>query len=129
MPGYSKRGCYYFTTEGMTVALQSVKVVPASGAMAVKGHPVYTVLVTFRPGELGPLNALISRVMGQPAPRDELAWIMDGRVVISPVVAGRVVATFSLTAPGGLAAQQRLARELEGQLKPVAVYSTPAHRT
>lgn len=129
LPGTSKRECYYFTTKELQLALQSVKVVRMPVVTTAQGKPAYTVQVTLQPGKAGELVALNAQIMHQAAPRNELAWIMDGRVVTSPVVTQKLPATFQLTGPGGLAAQQQLARELEGQLKPVAVYSTPAHRS
>jgi hypothetical protein len=126
MPGTSKRVCYYLTTKEMLLALKSVKVVRTPGALTAQGQPVYTVLITLQPGEIRPLNALISQVMHQASPRNELAWITDGRVVTSPVAERKLPATFQLTASSGLAAQQQLARELQGQGKPLFVPTGPA---
>jgi hypothetical protein len=125
LPGTSKRECYYFTTKELQLALQSVEVVRMPGVTTAHGQPAYTVRVTLQPGkagkagELGALNTLIAQIRHQAAPRDELAWIMDGRVVTSQVVTQKLPATFPLTGPGGLAAQQQLARDLEEQGKPL----------
>ena len=136
VPGPSNQVCYYLASEQDLVAIQSAKVVREAGKRR-DGQPVYTVNVTLLPGATVPLNVLISALVHQPTPRNELAWIAGGKVLASPAVTGKVPATFQLTAPGGLAAQQRLLKELEAAkgdfiitpAEPGHVHTSPATRS
>jgi hypothetical protein len=113
VPGLSGSVCYYLTSKGMAAGIESAKVVRIPGKTA-QGRPVYGVGITLVPGETGPLNALISQLIHQAVPHNELAWIAGGKVVTSPAVEGKLPATFQLTAPSGSTArdQKQFIKEL-----------------
>ena len=89
LPDSAAPACVYLTGTGMTVtALQSAQVVPSG-----TGSYVLDILLT--PAETGPFAALTRKVSGLPTPRDQVAIIIDGRVIDHPAVQGPI--------PGGAA--------------------------
>ena len=79
-PGSTAPACFYLTGTGMTVtALQSAQIVPS-------GTGSYVLDIIFTPAETGPLSALTQKVSGLPSPRDQVAIIIDGRVIDHPAV-------------------------------------------
>ena len=80
LPGTSPAACYHLTGRMMTVTrFESVRIVPA-----VPGG--YALDVHLMPADARRLAALTGKLAGQPTPRCQLAIIIDGRVVASPVV-------------------------------------------
>ena len=87
--GSGAPACFHLTGAGMTVtALQSAQVVPSDTGG-------YLLEMVFTPAETGPFAALTRKVSGLPSPRDQVAIIIDGRVIDHPAVQGPV--------PGGSA--------------------------
>jgi preprotein translocase subunit SecD len=84
MPGSGAPACIYLTGTGMTVtALQSAQVVPS-------GTGSYLLEMVLPPAEKGPFAALTRKVSGLPSPRDQVAIIIGGRVIVHPAVQGAV---------------------------------------
>jgi hypothetical protein len=72
--------CYKFTGKGMTVTgLRSAAVVHQPGGG-------YLLDITFTRGDAARFAALTGRLAGRPTPRCELAVIIGGRVISSPIV-------------------------------------------
>ncbi len=64
----------------MTVTeVQSAQVVPS-------GTGGYQLNIVLTPAQTGPFAALTRQVTGLPSPRDQVAIIIDGRVIADPVV-------------------------------------------
>ena len=88
-PGSAAPACFYLTGTGMTVtAVQSAQVVPSDTG----GYQLDIVLT---PAQTGTFAALTRQVSGLPSPRDQVAIIIDGRVIADPVVQSAI--------PGGKA--------------------------
>ena len=84
LPDSAARACVYLTGTGMTVtALQSVQVVPS-------GTGGYLLDILLTRAETGPFAALTQKVSGLPSPRNQLAIIIDGRVIADPAVQGAI---------------------------------------
>ena len=84
LPGSAARACFYLTGTGMTVtAVQSAQVVPS-------GTGGYMLDIVLTRAQTGPFAALTLKVSGLPSPRDQVAIIIDGRVIADPVVQGAV---------------------------------------
>jgi hypothetical protein len=80
LPDSAARACFYLTGTGMTVtALQSAQVVPS-------GTGGYQLDITLTGAQTGPFAALTLKVSGLPSPRDQVAIIIDGRVIDHPAV-------------------------------------------
>jgi hypothetical protein len=80
LPDSAARACVYLTGTGMTVtALQSAQVVPS-------GTSGYLLDIILTRAETGPFAALAGKVSGLPSPRDQIAIIIDGRVIDHPAV-------------------------------------------
>ena len=87
LPDSAAPACFYLTGTGMTVtAVQSAQVVPS-------GTGGYLLEIVLTPAQAGPFAALTRQVSGLPSPRDQLAVIIDGRVIDDPAVKS--------TIPGG----------------------------
>jgi hypothetical protein len=84
LPGSAAPACVYLTGTGMTVtAVQSAQV-------AQSGDGGYVLEIGFTPAQTGPFAALTRRLSGLPSPRDQLAVIIDGRVIDDPAVQGPI---------------------------------------
>ena len=84
LPDSPAPACFYLTGTGITVtALQSAQVIPSGTG----GYLLKTVL---SPAQTGPLAALTGKLSGLPSPRDQLAVIIDGRVIADPAVQGPI---------------------------------------
>ena len=84
LPDSAAPACFYLTGTGMTVtALQSAQVVPS-------GTGGYQVDIILTRAETGPFAALTRTVSGLPSPRDQVAIIIDGRVIADPAVQSAV---------------------------------------
>jgi hypothetical protein len=89
LPDSAAPACVYLTGTGMTVTvLQSAQVIPS-------GSGGYLLEIGFTRLETGPFAALTLRLSGLPSPRDQLAVIIDGRVIAHPAVQAAI--------PGGTA--------------------------
>ena len=89
LPDSAAPACVYLTGTGMTVTvLQSAQVIPS-------GSGGYLLEIGFTRAETGPFAALTLRLSGLPSPRDQLAVIIDGRVIAHPAVQAAI--------PGGTA--------------------------
>ena len=89
LPDSAAPVCVYLTGTGMTVtALQSAQVVPS-------GTGGYLLEIGLTRAETGPFAALTLKLSGLPSPRDQLAVIIDGRVIDYPAVQSPI--------PGGTA--------------------------
>ena len=83
-PGSAAPACFYLTGTGMTVtAVQSAQVFPS-------GTGGYLLDIGLSRAETGPFAALTLKVSGLPSPRDQLAIIIDGRVIADPAVQGAI---------------------------------------
>jgi hypothetical protein len=79
-PDSAAPACFYLTGTGMTVtAVQSAQVVPS-------GTGGYQLDIVLTRAQTGPFAALTRQVTGLPSPRDQVAIIIDGRVIADPVV-------------------------------------------
>ena len=68
----------------MTVTtLQSAQVIPS-------GTGSYLLKIVLSPAQTGPWAALTRKLPGLPSPRDQLAIIIDGRVIADPAVQGPI---------------------------------------
>jgi hypothetical protein len=68
----------------MTVTtVQSAQVVPSDGGG-------FLLKIVLTPAQTGPWAALTRRLPGLPSPRDQLATIIDGRVIADSAVTGPV---------------------------------------
>ena len=84
LPGSAAPACVYLTGTGMTVtAVQSAQV-------AQSGDGGYVLEIGFTPAQTGPFAALTRKLSGLPSPRDQLAVIIDGRVIADPAVQGPI---------------------------------------
>ena len=84
LPGSGTPACFHLTGTGMTVTtVQSAQVVPSGGGG-------YLLKIVFTPAQTGPWAALTRRLPGLPSPRDQLATIIDGRVIADSAVAGPI---------------------------------------
>lgn len=84
LPGSGTPACIYLTGTGMTVtALQSAQVVPS-------GTGSYLLEMVLPPAEKGRFAALTRKVSGLPSPRDQIAIIIGGRVLVHPAVQGAI---------------------------------------
>ncbi len=80
LPDSAAPACFYLTGTGMTVtALQSAQVIPS-------GTGGYLLQIGLTRAETGPFAALTRQVSGLPSPRDQVAIIIDGRVIADPAV-------------------------------------------
>jgi hypothetical protein len=80
LPDSAAPACVYLTGTGMTVtAVQSAQVAPS-------GTGGYLLDIVLTPAQTGPFAALTRQVSGLPSPRDQLAVIIDGRVIADPAV-------------------------------------------
>jgi hypothetical protein len=80
LPDSAAPACFYLTGTGMTVtALQSAQVIPS-------GTGSYLLEIVLPPAQTGPFAALTRQLSGLPSPRDQLAIIIDGRVIADPAV-------------------------------------------
>jgi hypothetical protein len=83
LPGSGTPVCFHLTGTGMTVTtVQSAQVVPSGGGYLLK--------IVFTPAQTGPWAALTRRLPGLPSPRDQLATIIDGRVIADSAVVGPI---------------------------------------
>ena len=84
LPDSAAPACFYLTGTGMTVtAVQSAQVVPS-------GTGGYLLQIGFTRAQAGPLAALTRTLSGLPSPRDQVAIIIDGRVIDHPAVQGPI---------------------------------------
>ena len=84
LPGSGTPVCFHLTGTGITVTtVQSAQVVPSGG-------DGYLLKIVFTPAQTGPWAALTRRLPGLPSPRDQLATIIDGRVIADSVVVGPI---------------------------------------
>ena len=84
LPDSAAPACFYLTGTGMTVtALQSAQVIPS-------GTGGYLLKIVLSPAQTGPFAALTRKLSGLPSPRDQLAVIIDGRVIADPAVQGPI---------------------------------------
>jgi hypothetical protein len=84
LPDSAAAACVYLTGTGMTVtAVQSAQV-------AQSGDGGYLLDIVLTPAQTGPFAALTRQVSGLPSPRDQLAVIIDGRVIADPAVQGPI---------------------------------------
>ena len=84
LPDSATPACFYLTGTGMTVtALQSAQVIPS-------GTGSYLLKIVLSPAQTGPWAALTRKLPGLPSPRDQLAIIIDGRVIADPAVQGPI---------------------------------------
>jgi hypothetical protein len=84
LPDSAAPACFYLTGTGITVTtLQSAQVIPSGTG----GYLLKTVL---SPAQTGPFAALTGKLSGLPSPRDQLAVIIDGRVIADPAVQGPI---------------------------------------
>jgi preprotein translocase subunit SecD len=89
LPDSAAPACFYLTGTGMTVtAVQSAQVVPS-------GTGGYLLDIVLTPAQTGPFAALTRQVSGLPSPHNQLAVIIDGRVIADPAVQSAI--------PGGTA--------------------------
>jgi hypothetical protein len=80
LPDSAAPACFYLTGTGRTVtAVQSAQVAPS-------GTGGYLLDIVLTPAQTGPFAALTRQVSGLPSPRDQLAVIIDGRVIADPAV-------------------------------------------
>jgi len=101
LPDSAAPACFYLTGTGMTItAVQSAQVVPSS-----TGGYMLDIILTR--AQTGPFAALTLKVSGLPSPRDQVAIIIDGRVIADPVVQGAV--------PGGNAQITGLATRAQAE--------------
>ena len=76
--------CIYLTSTGMILAtVQGVQVVPS-------GTGGYLLDIVLTPADTGPFAALTREVSGLPSPHNQLAIIIDGRVIDHPAVQGPI---------------------------------------
>jgi hypothetical protein len=113
VPGISHHTCYYLTGKPVTADVLYATVVRVPGTKIV-GPPAYTIDIGIVPSAATALDALMSRIKHQPPPRDEIAWITHGVVVVTPATVGLVPSSFQLGTNGDRAAQQQLVNEIEG---------------
>lgn len=79
-PNGSGTACYQFTHHGMTVTVvRSARVIQA-------GRGQYALNIRFTTADASRFAALTRKLFGQPTPRCQLAVIVGGRVVSSPIV-------------------------------------------
>jgi hypothetical protein len=110
LPAPSGHGCIYLSSTGMTVGTVLVAQVSTTGTSR------YGVTVLLRPAEAGRFAALTRTLAGQPAPRDLLAIVVDGRVVADPkVTAALGGGQFQISGLGGRAAAERMVHQLTGR--------------
>ena len=84
LPDSAAPACFYLTGTGMTVtALRSAQVVPS-------GTGGYLLKIVLSPAQTGAWAALTRELPGLPVPRDQLAVIIDGRVIADPAVQGPI---------------------------------------
>jgi hypothetical protein len=84
LPGSAAPGCFYLTGTGMTLTtLRSVQVAPGSTGG-------YVLDISLTPAQTGPFAALTRQLSSLPSPRDQLAVIVDGRVIDHPAVEGAI---------------------------------------
>jgi hypothetical protein len=84
LPDSAAPACFHLTGTGMTVtALQSAQVIPS-------GTGGYLLKIVLPPAQTGPWAALTRKLPGLPSPRDQLAIIIDGRVIADPAVQGPI---------------------------------------
>ena len=84
LPDSAAPACFYLTGTGMTVtAVQSARVTQS-------GDGGYVLEIGFTPAQTGPFAALTRKLSGLPSPRDQLAVIIDGRVIDDPAVQGPI---------------------------------------
>jgi hypothetical protein len=83
-PDSAAPACFYLTGTGMTVtAVQSAQVV-------LSGTGGYQLDIVLTRAQTGPFAALTRQVTGLPSPRDQVAIIIDGRVIADPAVQGPI---------------------------------------
>jgi hypothetical protein len=84
LPDSAAPACFYLTGTRMTVtALQSAQVIPS-------GTGSYLLKIVLPPAQTSPWAALTRQLSGLPSPRDQLAIIIDGRVIADPAVQGPI---------------------------------------
>jgi hypothetical protein len=121
VPSYSHRSCYYLTGKTITVTLESVKVVQQPGATTAQGKPVYAIDITLARSDAATMQALTDHMMNLSPPADDVAWIVNGRVVTVPGTVGELSTSFQLGG-GSLQSQEMLAAELVGMVRPIIAH-------
>jgi hypothetical protein len=80
----AERACIYLTGTGLTVTT-------ARSAVVVRaGTGQYVLYLTLAWAQTGPFAALTQQLTGVPSPRNQLAVIVDGRVITHPWIQGAI---------------------------------------
>jgi hypothetical protein len=110
LPGTSRHACYYLTGDRMTARIQSARV-----AKVGSGPNGFEINASLMPASWPRFKELTAGLEHQPSPRDRMAIIAHGVVLLSPKIIGALDGSFQLwTASGTQASTMHLLHWLEG---------------
>jgi hypothetical protein len=111
LPGRSRDVCYHLTSTGMTARIESAQVVRATSA-----RNAYQINASLMPAYRHPFETLTAGLVHQHSPRNRLAIIAHGVVLLSPRIIGPLPGSFQIWAnPDTRAATTHLLHQLEGR--------------